>query len=362
MLNKYNFELALEQVAEDFYCHGAINFGKLRSGNSEENEVYFKNVAKDLREKLNCQQIMLNSGDCPDSGIFGEYDYKHEDAVNWELVEKCELVAIEVVGANKQIRYIEILTSDLDDFEVPIYAKFSDKGKEKHNSIRLKLNDYNFYGEFFGVEYKASESKSETSISVASFNSTCPSSTKTKVLRVRMIHNFKAFGKKEICGYKLKSCEIELSINFSIYYLIVNDAPEGRVSAIKQVFVCDGNFFAPEMTEMEANKLSKEIKPETLGIDYDLYRVKLRYRPFFDSRTIRANGFGLYTSWEPKIPALEKEEKQREELMKEVERVQQNFTDSEDEVTSDKVLGEDENLDNVIYLTLRDERIKKRAA
>jgi len=369
MLSKYQFELALERVAEDFYCHGAINFGKLRSGNSEENEVYFKNVAKDLREKLGCQQIILNSGDCPDSGIFGDFDYKHEDEVAWSLVEKGELLALEVVGANKQIRYIEISTSELGEIPQPVYAKFSDKGKEKHNEIRLLLNDYNNFGEFYGVEYKASESKSKKSISVASFNSTCPSSTKTKQLRLRMIHNFKASGRKLIGGLKLKSCVVELSIKFSIYYLIVNDSPEGRVSKINQVFVCDGNFFAPEMSEDDAKALSKQLYPENLNIPYDLYRVGLRYRPFFDSKTIRAKGYGLYTSWEPKIPGEERERKERELLMKEVERVQQTFSDVVDEeelndslVEEESVNGNDENPDNVIYLTLRDERIKKRAA
>lgn len=368
MLSKYNFELALEKVAEDFYCHGAVNFGKLRSGNSEENEVYFKNVAKDLRDKLECQQIILKSGDCPDSGIFGDFNYKHEDEVNWSLVEERKIVAFEILGAHKQTRYIEVRIEEIPSFTEPVYAKYSEKVKAKHNSINVNLNSCNGYGEFFGVEYKASESKSEKSISVASFNSTCPSATKTRNLRIRMIHNFKAAGRKLIGGYKLKSCVVNLSIDFSIYYLIVNDSPNGRISEIRQVFVCDGGFFAPDMSQKDAEELSTEIKPESLGISYDLYRVKLRYRPFFDSKTIRANGFGLYTSWVPKIPEEIREEREREELLREVERVKQNFSDVVDEEllevadTGAEIEGNDENPDNVIYLNLRDARIKKRAA
>jgi hypothetical protein len=60
--------------------------------------------------------------------------------------------------------------------------------------------------------------------------------------------------------------------------------------------------------------------------------------------------------------------------MKEVERVQQDFSNVVNEEELEEVLnsetqeeqleveGNEENPDNVIYLTLRDDRIKKRAA
>ena len=59
MLTKYAFELALERVAEKFYFQGATQYGKVRGGNSSENEAYFRNVASDLRSHLNCQQLLL---------------------------------------------------------------------------------------------------------------------------------------------------------------------------------------------------------------------------------------------------------------------------------------------------------------
>ncbi|RZF21708.1 hypothetical protein DAY19_08445 [Halobacteriovorax vibrionivorans] len=363
MWTKFQFELALEKTAEDFYLNGASNFAKLRSGNSSENEQYFKNVAKSIREQLGCQQILLKSGECPDSGIFGEFDYKHEEEVNWELVKTNQLVALQVEGANKQVRYIELDAGILKNVSLPIYSKYSKKIKDKHNSIKIFLNELINQNDFYGVEYKASESKYETSINVASFNSTCPSKTKTNSLKLKLIHNFKASGRFKVNGFKLKSCTVEVMINFNVYYLIVNDYPNGRLSEIKQVFVCDGGFFAPNMSEDEASKLSKEIKPDELGKEYNLYRVKLRYRPFFDSRTIKANGFGLYTSWDPKIPGAIEEEKQREEVLKEVKRVQQNFSDVVGEEQETEVIeGTEDNPDNVIYLSLRQDRINKRAA
>lgn len=361
MLTKYKFELALEKVAEKFYFQGATQYGKVRGGNSAENEAYFRNVATDLRGLLSCQQILLKKGSCPDSGVFGDFIYKNEEEVNWSLVEEGCIVVLEIDGVNRQKRYIEIRVSEISGVVEPV---------KKDSGIEINLNDVNGYGEFFGVEYKASKSNSKTSISVASFNSTCPSATKTSTLKkVKMFHNFKSRSRVNAHGLNLKSCEITLNISFSIYYLIVNDDPNGQVSEIKQIFVCDGGFFAPDMSEEDAKKLSKQLYPEDLKIPYNLYRVGLRYRPFFDSKTIRANGFGLYTSWEPKIPAEEREKKQRELLMKEVERVQQSFSDVVDEEKMEKlangediVEGNEENPDNVIFLTLREDRIKKRAA
>ena len=186
-----------------------------------------------------------------------------------------------------------------------------------------------------------------------------------------MYHGFNSTArKKPIDGREIKVCKVTLTISFSIYYLIVNDNPEGRISEIKQIFVCDGGFFAPDMTEEEAKKLSKQLYPKDLGIHINLYRVGLRFRPFFESKTIRASGYGLYTSWEPKIPAAELEEQQREQLLEEVMKVQQYFDDvindlnesEEDPILHKEIGANDENPDNVIYLTLREDRIKKRAA
>lgn len=362
MLTKYSFELALERVAEKFYFQGATQYGKVRGGNSAENEAYFRNVATDLRGLLSCQQILLKKGSCPDSGVFGEFDYKNEEDVNWRLVENKQLVVLEVMGVNRQKRYIEIPVSEIDPIEEPV---------KKNSGIEINLNNVNSYGELFGVEYKAAKSNSKMSINVASFNSTCPSATKTSILKkIKMIHNYESKNAFLVGDKKLKFCEVTLSISFSIYYLIVNDDPNGQISEIKQIFVCDGGFFAPDMSEEDAKSLSRQLYPVDLKIPYELYRVGLRYRPFFDSKTIRANGYGLYTSWEPKIPAAEEEGKQRELLMKEVERVQQDFSRvvDEDELKeavnneTKEIAGNKENPDNIIYLTLREDRIKKRAA
>lgn len=360
MLTKYAFELALERVAEKFYFYGASQYGKKRGGNSADNEAYFRNVATDLRSALGCQQIMIKKGACPDSGVFGDFNYKNDEDIDWKLVEQLKTVVIEVEGVSRQKRFIEISVSEIENPVLPI---------KKKSGIKIHLNDVNGYGEFFGVEYKASQSNSSKSINVASFNSTCPSATKTVELKnIKLIHNFDSkYGAITVGGSKLKSCDADLSISFSIYYLIVNDYPAGHISEIKQIFVCDGGFFAPNMSEDAANALSKQLYPEDLKIPYSLYRVGLRYRPFFDSKTIRANGYGLYTSWEPKIPGAEAEAKQREMLLKEVERVQQTFADVVDEdelenTANEEVKGNPEAPDNVIYLTLREDRIKKRAA
>lgn len=361
MLTRYDFELALEQVAEKFYIHGASQFGRVRGGNSEENENYFRNVATDLRSNLNCQQIMLAKGSCPDSGVFGDFGYKNEEEINWQAVAQQKIVVLEVEGVRRHKRFIEVDISEIPNFDLPL---------KTDSGVEINLNNVNGYGEFFGVEYKASQSNSETSISVASFNSTCPSRTKTvKLKNTLMYHGFKTTSrKKPVDGYdEIKVCKINIKIQFSIYYLIVNDNPEGRISEIKQIFVCDGGFFAPDMSEEDAAKLSKQLYPKDLGISLNLYRVGLRFRPFFESKRIRANGYGLYTSWEPKIPATIEEEKQRKLLLEEIEMIQQDFADNSeliDESNKDsiKVDGGDSNPDNVIYLTMNEIRIKNRAA
>lgn len=368
MLSKYHFELALERIAEKFYFYGATQYGKKRGGNSSENESYFRSVATDLRDILKCQQILIKKGACPDSGIFGDFGYKNDEDVDWKLVEEGKIVALEFDGVARQKRYIEVSASDLGELPDSI---------TKDSGIELHLNDLNGYGEFFGVEYKASKSNAKNSITVASFNSTCPSGTKTVLLKkINMFHNLKSKSKStKMQGHDLKICNVNVSISFSIYYLIVNDYPEGQISEIKQIFVCDGSFFAPNMSEVDAKALSKQLDPVKLGIPYTLYRVGLRYRPFFDSKTIRANGYGLYTSWEPRIPRAEEEEKQRELLLKEVERVQQTFDEvvykdeseaelegGETHIEVQKTEKAPDSPDNVIYLTLREDRIKKRAA
>lgn len=364
MLTKYSFELTLERVAEKFYFHGASQYGKKRGGNSSENEAYFRSVATDLRGILGCQQIMIKKGACPDSGIFGDFGYKNDEDVSWDLVEQGKIIALEVDGVSRQKRYIEIPVKEIGEVLNPI---------KKDSGIKLNLNHANGYGELFGVEYKASKSNSKKSINVASFNSTCPSGTKTiQLKKVKMLHNLNSRCRvTKVQDHKLKACDVTVSISFSIYYLIVNDYPNGQISEIKQIFVCDGGFFAPSMTEADAKSLSKQLDPKELKIPYSLYRVGLRFRPFFDSKTIRANGYGLYTSWEPKIPGAKEEERQRELLLKEVEKVQQTFDEIvyEEELDGENVTevikGEQaapNTPDNIIFLALREDRIKKRAA
>lgn len=365
MTSKYKFELTLEKVAERFYFNGATQYGKVRGGNSSDNEAYFRNVATDLRRELDCQQIHLKKGACPDSGVFGNFFYKNEEEVDWENVKEGKIVVLEVEGVERQLRYIEIKSEEIEFPEEPI---------RKEPGISIDLNSFNGYGEFFGVEYKAAKNKSENSVSVASFNSTCPSSHKTSTLKkVKLIHNLRSRSNIEVHGYNLKQCLITVNISFSIYYLIINDYPKDSVSEIKQIFICDGGFFAPGVSQAKAKELSTQFYPDELGVEYNLYRVSLRYRPFFDSRTIRTNGFGLYTSWEPKIPLEEKVEKQRQALLREVEKIQQDFNElaeAEDENEEiDNVepkelpsQAPEDNPDNVIYLSLREDRIKKRAA
>ena len=361
MINRYNFELILEKIAEQFYFNGAVHYGKVRGGNSKENEAYFAGVSVGLRRELACQQILLKKGSCPDSGVFGNFNYKNEDDVSWDLVEQKKIVVIQIDGAERLKRYIEVRIEDFPQVKEPV---------KRDSGIEVSLNDLDEYGELFGVEYKASKSKTENSISVASFNSTCPSATKTVAIKkARLIHNFKSKTKDyKIKSYALKDCDFKLNINLSMYYLIVNDYPKKQVSEIKQIFICDGAFFAPEVSQERAEALSVQYKPHEMKIDYELERVGLRYRPFFESKTIRAKGYGLYTSWEPKLLALEKEEQQRQVLMDEVEKVKQDFLEKlEDEEgneveVNDQVDEKSISDDNVIYLNLRDERIKKRAA
>jgi hypothetical protein len=352
MISKYNFELFLERAAERFYFNGASQHGKTRGGNSSDNEVYFKSVASDLRRDLECQQILLKKGACPDSGVFGEFYYKIEEDIDWDLVSKKKIVVFEISGVERQPRFIEVKVEELGEVKEPV---------SKSSGLKFHLNKLNGYGEFFGVEYKAAKSASEKSINVASFNSTCPSATKTTSLsKVKMYHNFDSKNKCEMHGNILSVCEVTLEISFSIYYLIVNDSIRDGSPTINQIFICDGGFFAPGVSEEDAKKLSKQLYPQDLGIECNLYRVGLRYRPFFDSKTIKTAGYGLYTSWDPKIPKEEKVEKQRQALLDEIETIQQNFSNSDQEEVPSH---EPENYpDNVIYLSLRETRIKKRAA
>lgn len=350
MISKFDFELKLEKIAEQFYFNAASQMTSTRGGNSRGNEVYFGNVNADMRKQLDCQQLILPKGECPDSGIFGSFDYKKEDEVNWKLVQTGALVIIEVLVPNGQKRYIEVKT-----IELGLPATIT-----KESDILIKLNNVNGYGEFFGIEYKASKNDNQTTISVASFNSTCPSNTKTTTLnKIVLIHNIpttmRSFYNRDL---GLKKCLIKLSVQFSMYYFIVNDMEVGTRSEIKHIFLCNGGFFAPSTSEEEAAGFSKQLKPADLGLNLNLYRVKLRYRPFFESRAIKSNGYGLYTSWEPKVPGLAREEKEREALLKEVERIQQTFIEETPDQVPQPQATEHE---NVIFLSLREKRMKDRS-
>ncbi len=350
MLTKFNFELELEKIAERFYFNAGSQMVSTRGGNSRGNEVYFGNVSSDLRQKLECQLLVLPKGECPDSGIFGLFNYKAQEEVSWDLVLQGKLVVVEVTVPNSLKRYIEINTSELDLPEV----------LTNETVINIKLNDVNGYGEFFGIEYKAMKSSNSNSIAVASFNSTCPSNTKTTELnKVVLIHNLNTSYKKYFDKLKtLKKHTIKLRIQFSMYYFIVNDEEIGTRSEIRQIFLCNGGFFAPTTSEEDAARFSKQLYPADLKIDLTLYRVKLRYRPFFESRAIKANGYGMYTSWEPKIPGVEREERQRQQLLEEVERVQQDFGDLLPDQIAQPQAPEYE---NVIYLNLKAARIRARS-
>lgn len=351
MVSRYNFELELEKLAERFYFNAGTQLLATRGGNSRGNEVYFGNLNSDLKQSLDCQLIILPKGECPDSGVFGFFNYQAKDDVDWRRVQEGVSVVIEVNAPNNLKRYIEINSTEL-------------KLPEKLNGdseICIKLNDVNGYGEFFGIEFKASKNDNPKNISVASFNSTCPSNAKTTELnKVVLIHNLPSSSKKMFDKeLGLKKHLIKLKIQFSMYYFIVNDEEVGTRSEIRHIFICNGGFFAPTTTEEEAAAISKQLYPADLKLDLNLYRVKLRYRPFFESRAIRANGYGLYTSWEPKIPGIEREEKQRALLFKEVERVQQYFGDDIPDHVTQKSKDDD---DNVIYLNLKADRIRSRAA
>lgn len=348
MISKYDFELKLEQAAEKFYFNAATQMVSTRGGNSRGNEVYFGNLSSELRERLNCQQLILPKGECPDSGILGDFYYKHADDVDWDKVKKKEIVVLEVNVPNKQKRYIEVPVASITVPEL-ITPK---------TETVLCLNNLNLYGEFFGIEYKASLNSNSETISVASFNSTCPSSTKTAELSdVVMIHNFSTTMRRKFRNDKeLRICDIKLRVQFSMYYFIVNDEEVGTRSEIKHIFLCPGSFFAPTVTESDAETYSKQLKPETVGVNIELYRCKLRYRPFFEARAIQAKGFGLYTSWSPKIAAIAREERDREQLMAEIERIPQSFFHELPDHFPRK-----QEFENVIFLNLREERIRKRS-
>lgn len=349
MLTKYNFELELEKISERFYHNAGSQLIATRGGNSRGNEVYFGNVSSDLRKELKCQLIVLPKGECPDSGVFGLFNYKSYDDVNWDRVKDKKSVVIEVSAPNSIKMYIEVGLKDLSLPEV----------LTNETEISLKLNDLNGFGEFFGIEYKATKNGNEKSIAVASFNSTCPSDTKTTELnKIVLIHNLDTTYKKYFDKTKtLKKHLIKLKIQFSMYYFIVNDEEVGSRSEIRHIFLCRGSFFAPTTTEEEAFKYSKQLYPEDLNIPLNLYRVKLRYRPFFESRSIKASGYGMYTSWEPKIPGQEREEAQRKLLLEEVEKIQQEYGDEVESVGQKK----DSDFENVIYLNLKAGRIKARS-
>jgi len=353
MVSKYQFELVLEKIAEKFYFNAASALVSTRGGNSRGNEVYFGFVAPEIKSGLRCQQLILTKqGSCPDSGIFGDFQYKHEDEVNWDLVRKKEIVVVEVTVPNKQKCYIEV---DSGKINFPEFIK-----EDKDNRLNLFLNELDDYDDFFGVEYKATVNPSPDTINVASFNSTCPCVTKTTKIKAHLIHNFPTKMKKRHKNDKeLLKCEIGLKVKFFMYYFIVNDIENGNRSEIKQILLCRGSFFAPNTTEAEAENLSSQIKPKDIQKDVNLYRVSLRYRPFFESRTIQSKGFGIYTSWESRLIGETKEEEQRKSLLDEVEMIQQVLIVEEDDQASSQQIADD---DNVIYLNLKAERILRRAA
>lgn len=356
MITRYNFELELERIAERFFLNAATDSKAVRGGHSKDNEEYFKYVHQQLKYVLNCQRIVLPKGECPDSGLFGDFNYKAEDLINWDLVKNKKIVVIEIQVPNSEKRYIEV---DIEKVSLP--EKITSKSK-----IEITLNDTDFYGEVFGIEFKASKhrptkDKTKSSISVASFNSTCPSDTKTtKLGNVNLIHNLETSQRgmfKE--DGNLKVAQITLKIKFSMYYFIVNDEQTETNTQIRYILLCRGKFFALSTTEEVAASLSKELKPKDLKLDLNLYRVSLRFRPFFGSKKIVAKGFGLYTSWEPKIPKEVRENLERETLLNEVEKVQQQIFDESEKPTKEVVESAD---DNVIYLNLRESRIRSRAA
>ena len=353
-LNRYNFELQLELIGEDFYLNNpATAMDTPRGGHSRGNESYFGRLTNDLKRELECQRIILNKQQCPDSGIFGNFEYKQEEDINWDTVKLGNIIILKVLTSQKQPRYIEVPST-----QILVKAPFTSKTK-----ITLQLNDLNNYGEFFGVEYKATKNSSEKSISVASFNSTCPCDIKTAAIKAKMIHSLPSNSRNIFNGKNgLKIIDVTLRITFNLYYFIINDIKEcDSRSAIQKIFICNGGFFSPGMKEESTVELSKEKEPEKFGVQHNLYRIKMRYRPFFDSRKIKAKGCGLYTSWEPKIPATVREESERQALLNEVEKISQNFTD-EKKPEIQTVLEICPDTENVIYLNLRAERIKKRAA
>lgn len=349
MTTRYNFELMLEKIAEEFYFNAASALVATRGGNSRGNEVYFGNVAPSLKRGLRCQQLILAKGSCPDSGIFGNFGYRHRDEVNWDLVRSGEIVALEVPIANNQKQYIEVNVASLT---LPDFISEVER-------INLRLNDFVENEDFFGVEFKATVNGGQNSIQVASFNSTCPSNTKTATLtKIQMIHNLPTRMKRKFENDPiLKKCFIDLRVQFNMYYFIVNDIEIETRSEIKQILLCRGSFFAPNTTEERAAELSSQIMPRDLGLELDLYRVNLRYRPFFESRVIQSNGYGIYTSWESRMIGEIAEEAQRMTLLNEVERIQQDLIPDENNQA-----GQVEEEDNVIYLNLREERIRRRAA
>lgn len=353
MITKYAFELILEKIAEKFYLNAAANMVSVRGGNSRGNEVYFGNVAPEVKSGLDCQLLILTKkGSCPDSGIFGDFNYKHEDEINWEAVRNRKNVVLEVSVPNKQKCYIEI---DANKIKFP-----KDIREDSKNRISLKLNDLDSYDDFFGVEYKAAVNTSSTSINVASFNSTCPCVSKTTTLKAFMIHNYPTgMTKNHKKDKQLLKCQIKLDVKFFMYYFIVNDIENGTRSEIKQILLCKGSFFAPNTTELEADGLSSQIMPKDIDKEVNLYRVSLRYRPFFESRSIQSNGFGIYTSWQSRLIGEIEEQAQRQALLNEVEEIQQTLILDEGDRVSPQVVKEE---DNVIYLNLKADKILRRAA
>jgi hypothetical protein len=372
MVLKYDFELALEKIAEKFYFNAASALVSIRGGNSRGNEVYFGSVAPDLKSSLKCQQLVLTKkGACPDSGIFGNFGYKHKDEINWDLVRNKKIIVLEVSVPNNQKCYIEVNAEKVNLPPIITEGKKKSKSKDKDDGyaddidndekkIALHLNDLDEYEDFFGVEYKAAVNPSSTSINVASFNSTCPSNTKTTKLKATMIHNYPTKMKKNLDGDKeLKKCEIIVTVQFYMYYFVVNDIENGTRSEIKQILLCRGSFFAPTTSQEEAEKLSRQLTPKELKKEVNLYRVGLRYRPFFESRVVQSKGFGIYSSWESRLIGEIAEEEQRKALLVEVEKVQQDPIIDEDGQVVPLVVEE---VDNVIYLNLKSDRILRRAA
>ena len=132
MITKIVFQKTLEEIGTKYFLENN-GLNERRGGNSTANESYFRFVRKEILERTNCGVLLLGKQECPDSGVFADFNYISEKDVDWKSVSQGKLIAIKLQG-------------DLDTFKYLTFPSIILKGKEiKKENFKDFFIDLNKY-------------------------------------------------------------------------------------------------------------------------------------------------------------------------------------------------------------------------